>query len=283
MTEHAADLLLNAVDRTAAPVCVGLDPVIERIPSALAGNDPADRLRAFSESVLDAVVEHVPCVKFQAACYERYGHRGVDALERSIAAARARGIVVILDAKRGDIGISAAHYAAAAFETARADWVTVNPYLGEDGLLPFRGAGRGAFALVRTSNPSGDAVQAERLEDGRTVAEAVADLVADLGAGDVGTRGYSGLGAVVGATKPEDAAHLRARMPQQIFLVPGYGAQGGGVEDVLPSFDEGGTGAIVTASRSVIYAGGDDAAWTDAVATAAGRLADEIGRAVGMR
>jgi len=150
-------------------------------------------------------------------------------------------------------------------------------------LLPFLGAGHGAFALVRTSNPSGDAVQSLRLADGRTVAEAVADLVAACGAERCGTSGFSALGAVVGATKPADAAALRGRMPRQMFLVPGYGAQGGGIDDVLPCFRPDGRGALVTASRSVIYAFDPaDRQWVDAVRRAADALRRELAAGLGV-
>ena len=174
--------------------------------------------------------------------------------------------------------------AASARSAFAAYWTTVSAYLGADSLSPFVGAGHGAFALVRTSNPSGDAVQSLRLADGRTVAEAVADLVAGVGAASVGASGFSALGAVVGATKRADAAALRARMPQQIFLVPGFGAQGGGVDDVLPCFRADGRGALVTASRSVIYAfAPGDASWQDAVRRAAEELRAQIGSALGVR
>jgi orotidine-5'-phosphate decarboxylase len=165
-----------------------------------------------------------------------------------------------------------------------AGWTTVSAYLGTDSLLPFLAPGHGAFALVRTSNPSGDAVQQQRLADGRSVAEMVADLVAQAGAAFVGASGFSALGAVVGATKRADAAALRERMPQQVFLVPGFGAQGGGVDDVLPCFRADGRGALVTASRSVIYAfGAGDRDWASAVRRAAEELRTQIGAAVGVR
>ncbi len=284
---HPADRLLAAFERIGAPVCVGLDPVIDRMPSPLAGLAPAASLERFSLGALEAIREHVACVKLQSACYERYGAEGIAALHTVAHAAWAAGFEVILDAKRGDIGISAEHYAAASL-AHHADWTTVNGYLGDDGIAPFLhatgGAGRGAFALVRTSNPSGDAFQSLRLADGRSIAEAMADLVATLGAGHLGERGTSALGAVVGATKRHDAAALRARMPQQMFLVPGYGAQGGGVDDVLPCFRSDGTGAIVTASRSVIYpAGGGGADWTAAIAKAAERFRAEIRSGLGQR
>ncbi len=259
-----------------APVCVGLDPVLERVPSSIAEGDPASQILRFSLGVIDAIAPIVACVKLQSACYERYGSAGVAALHDAAAAAKTYGLEVILDAKRGDIGISAEHYAAASADHA-ADWTTVNGYLGDDGLAPFLTSGRGAFALVRTSNPSGDALQSLRLADGRSVAEAMADLIARLGAGHVGASGSSALGAVVGATKRSDAASLRARMPQQLFLVPGYGAQGGGVDDVLPCFRSDGTGAIITASRSVLFpkdGGGSD--WKSAIARAAEQFHREI-------
>ncbi|MHC4949071.1 MAG: orotidine-5'-phosphate decarboxylase, partial [Planctomycetota bacterium] len=161
---------------------------------------------------------------------------------------------------------------------------TINAYLGADGMQPFLDAGGGAFALVRTSNPGGDALQETALAEGGTVADRVAAVVADLGRRVVGRRGYSALGAVVGATRPQAAARLRAAMPEQILLVPGFGAQGGGVDDVRPCFRDDGTGAIVAATRSVIYAfRGDGPGWADEVAEAAAGFADEVGRAVGLR
>jgi orotidine-5'-phosphate decarboxylase len=286
---HVADRLLAAIDRLSAPVCVGLDPVLERLPASLQprqadAESTADAIAAFTHGVLDAVHAHVPCVKFQSACFERYGWQGVRALHEAIGHANQLGLKVILDAKRGDIGISAEHYAAAAFDAPkRADWLTINAYLGADGIKPFLRESCGAFALVRTSNPGGDALQGMKLAYGGTIADAVAAMVASIGSNHVGKRGYSALGAVVGATKPADAERLRQTMPQQIFLVPGYGAQGGGVNDILPCF-QGGSGAIVTASRSVIYAfDKNESNWQQAVSDAAARLADEIGRAVGLR
>lgn len=284
------------MEAVGAPVCVGLDPVLEKLPPAIAGRvahrddhaAAAHALEVFSRGVLDAVRGVVPVVKVQSACFERHGPDGVHALARVLAWA-AEGFETILDFKRGDIGVSAEHYAAAARGQLAADWTTVNSYLGMDGIQPFLQAGpaargHGAFALVRTSNASGDAIQALRLQDGRTVAEAVADIVAAAGAGWVGERGYSDLGAVVGATKRADAAALRARMPQQVFLVPGYGAQGGGVDDVLPCFNAGGHGALITASRSVIYAATPvDRDWQGQVRRAAETLHSEIARALGLR
>ena len=145
---------LAATLEDAAPVCVGLDPVATRLPAAIEGSDPVEAIERFSTGVLDAVAGVVPCVKIQAACFERYGHRGVAAMERVLARAKDAGFVVIFDAKRGDIGISATHYAAGA-SAIGADWITLNGYLGEDGITPFLDAGLGVFVLVRTSNPRG--------------------------------------------------------------------------------------------------------------------------------
>jgi orotidine-5'-phosphate decarboxylase len=291
---HAADRLLRRVQAVGAPVCVGLDPVLERLPPAIAGRVGhvddraacAQALEMFSRGVLDAVRGVVGVVKVQAACFERHGPDGVQALARVLRAAQG-DFEVILDFKRGDIGVSAEHYAAAARGALACDWTTVNGYLGMDGIEPFLrtdpdGRGHGSFVLVRTSNPSGDAVQGLRLADGRTVAEAVADMVAAAGAGWVGEMGFSDLGAVVGATRPADAAALRARMPQQVFLVPGYGAQGGGADDVLPCFRADGRGALVTASRSVIYAfTALNRDWQVAVRRAAEQFHTEIAQALG--
>lgn len=279
---HPADRLAAAIEALDTPACVGLDPVPSKLPQVLGHLAPVEAIRRFCEGVVDAVAGKVPVVKLQSACFERHGAAGFEVLGEIATRARARGLVVILDAKRGDIGVSAEHYA----EAARAlggEWVTVNGYFGPECLAPFRRHG-GAFVLVRTSNPDGDLVQHLQLADGRSVAEAMADLVATGGASSVGACGFSDLGAVVGATRPHDAAALRARMPQQFFLVPGYGAQGGSIEDVRPCFTADGRGALVTASRSVIYAF-DRAAehWADQVAEAADSFAGELRTAFGTR
>ncbi|MEM9882594.1 MAG: orotidine-5'-phosphate decarboxylase [Planctomycetota bacterium] len=283
---HVMDRLLDACRAKGAPVCVGLDPVVAKLPDALGGLEPVAAIERFCYEVIDAVAEHVPAVKPQLACFERYGSVGFAVYERVVTAAHEAGLFVIGDGKRGDIGLSASHYASGLLAgeedgAVGCDALTVNAYLGADGVEPFVRAaaatGRGLFALVRTSNPGGDALQGLLLGDGRSVAEAVADLVADLGCGHLGQRGYSVLGAVVGATKPADAAELRRRMPQQLFLVPGFGAQGGSADDVRACFKADGTGAIVTASRSVLYAFDPaDTDWPDAVANAAVELKQQI-------
>lgn len=277
---HFADRLLDACARKGAPVCVGIDPVYDRLPDAVRGDDPVQAITNWASRLLEAVAEHVPCVKLQSACFERYHGAGVDAFEMLIAKARELDLLTIADVKRGDIGISAAHYAAA----NSADAMTINTYLGDDSIEPFINAakenGTGLFALVRTSNPGGDALQQLELTDGRTVAHAVAQMVADLGAQSVGESGYSLLGAVVGATKPAEAAALRQLMPEQIFLVPGFGAQGGTADDVKACFTPASTGqgALITASRSVIFAHEQqpDVDWRQAVTLAAADLNQQI-------
>lgn len=290
--QHFADRLHQAVDRVGSPVCVGLDPVLERLPSELEGASPTQRIEAFCRGVTDAVSGKVAMVKPQLACFERHGSAGWAVYERIVDHAKSAGLLVLADAKRGDIGISAAHYAAALIEGEHAaDALTVNPYLGPDTLEPFvetaARTGTGVFALVRTSNPGSDALQSLKLTDGRTVAEAVADTVREIGAKHLGDCGESLLGAVVGATKAEDAALLRKRMPEQVFLLPGYGAQGATADDVRVCFHEKHDGeplprgAIVTASRTVIYAFDEDADdWRDAVHRAAERFADEVREAL---
>ena len=279
---HAADHLVARVAQVNAATCVGLDPVLDRLPAALRPADGSDAaacasaIEAFSVGVIDSVHESCAAVKIQAACYERYGAAGFAAMARVLAHARASGLAVVYDAKRGDIGISAEHYANGA-RAFGAHWTTINAYLGSDGIAPFLAGGQGAFALVRTSNPSGDALQTLPLADGRTIAEAVGDLVSKLGEASIGAGGFSALGAVVGATKRAEIASLRARMPRTIFLVPGYGAQGGTADDVRVAFTHGNQGALITASRSVIYpsfAGSGD--WRDAIRAAAVQFAGEI-------
>lgn len=285
-----SDRLAEALDRAGSVACVGLDPVIDKLPPELRAGDAGDvpAVEAFCSGVLDACLGRIGVVKFQSACFERFGGQGVSALRSLIQRARNAGLIVVLDAKRGDIGISAEHYAHAAFggdqgdPALAADALTVSGYLGPDSVEPFLKPGRGVFVLVRTSNPGSDAVQSLKLADGRTVAEMMADHVAALGATRRGTRGLSSVGAVVGATKPSDAASMRRHMPDSVFLVPGYGAQGGTLDDVRNlvrpgAKGPGDLGVLVTASRSVIYpARQPREAWQAAIERAAQQLAREL-------
>jgi orotidine-5'-phosphate decarboxylase len=271
---HPADRLCDAIDAVGAPLCVGLDPVHEKMPASLQSFDALEAFQFFCNGVIDAVSGIAAAVKFQSACFERFGSEGVALLGDLRGHASDQGLQVILDAKRGDIGISAEHYAAAATADGPCDWITVNPYLGIDGIAPFLEAGLGVFCLVRTSNPSGDAIQKQQLHDGRSVAQSLSDLLSINSESYVGDSGWSCLGAVVGATKSEEAVELRNRMPKQIFLMPGIGAQGATPAMVANCFADG-HGALATASRSIIYPE-PTSDWQTDIAHAAKKLAEEL-------
>lgn len=280
--EHVADRLAGAIDRVGVPVCVGLDPVPEKLPPEVRGGhwEPARAVEAFCEGVVDAVAGLAAAVKPQSACFEHLGAVGMGVLERVCARARGRGLFVVLDAKRGDIGISAEHYAAWARHTG-ADAITVNGYLGMETVEPYLAVGLGVFVLVRTSNPGGDAFQGARLSDGRTIAELMGDHVHAFGEGRRGVRGLSDVGAVVGATKGGEGRALRGRMAHQCILIPGYGAQGGTPSDVAllarpGARAPGDLGVLVNASRSVIYAPARDGSWSAGVAHAARAMGEEL-------
>jgi orotidine-5'-phosphate decarboxylase len=283
---HFSDRLISGIRRAGAPACVGLDPVLEKLPEAVKARhlEPVVAIEEFCRGVIDAVAPIAAAIKPQSACFERYGHRGVESLERLCRHAAGAGLTVILDAKRGDIGVTAEHYAAAAVH-AGAHAITVNGYLGPATIEPYLKAGLGVFVLVRTSNPDSDVIQSPALASGGSVAELMAREVAALGARHVGAAGISDVGAVVGATKASDGRTLRARMPGQFFLVPGYGAQGGTADDVralLNDRADAGGGVIVNASRSVIYAfGPGDAAWPKAISRAALAFVEDLARITG--
>jgi orotidine-5'-phosphate decarboxylase len=218
--------------------------------------------------VLDAAAEQCVAVKPQVACFERLGASGWAALAEVMGDAAQRGLMVIADAKRGDIDISAQAYAQAFFgatdtpfgpvEGLGADALTVNPLLGRDSLAPFietaRGHGAGLFALVRTSNPGATDLQDRELLAGGTVSEALARMIDELGAPGVGRAGLSDVGAVTGATAPERLETLRALMPHAVWLLPGIGPQGGRGRDLAPAFAPGPAGGLVSASRAIVYA-----------------------------
>jgi len=269
---HAADALDARIERIGSIACVGFDPRPEMLPPEVvdryrhAEGTPAERVAAAfldaNRRVLDAVADRCAAVKPQAACYEAYGVAGWAALTGTVAHARGLGIPVVLDAKRGDIGSTAAHYGQMAFGGALglegepvdgigADWLTVNGYLGADGVEPVLAEGAGVFVLVKTSNPGSGELQDVALAGGGTVADRMADRVADWGAAHLGERGLSAVGAVVGATYPEHARALRARMPDTVFLVPGYGAQGGTATDALAGARPDGRGVLVSSSRGI--------------------------------
>ena len=291
MAEHFVDRLLAAIEEKGSPVCVGIDPDAARLPEELRGPDGARAIGEFARAVVEAVAPHVPAVKPQSAHFEHYGGEGVAAYYRLVRQARQLGLIVIGDVKRGDIGSTAKMYAGGHLALPDSpDAITVNGYFGADGLAPFvdaaAAAGKGIFVLVRTSNPSAGAIQDFADAAGTKLYEHVAAQVAKIGAGQglTGQSGYSCVGAVVGATYPDDARRLRRLMPRQMFLVPGYGAQGATAEACAAAFKGDGTGAIVNASRSVIYAyeKSEYASmdWREAIAAAARAFADDVRQAV---
>ena len=276
---HVADRLAASIDATGSVACVGLDPRPALVPppvrdAALARHGDtvaavAEAFLATNRGILDAVAGRCAAVKPQVACYEAYGSAGWDVLAATVAHARALGIPVIVDGKRNDIGSTAEHYRDAVFGGAPGfggaavadglggDWVTVNAYLGSDGVEPFLddAGAHGVFALVRTSNPSSADLQ-DVVAGERSVAEHVADRVAAWGETRRGTSGLTAVGAVVGATWPEQARALRARMPDTVFLVPGFGAQGGTAVDAVAGRRPGSgaasaAGLVVNSSREL--------------------------------
>jgi orotidine-5'-phosphate decarboxylase len=293
------DRLAERVASRRSQIVLGLDPdparlwpdAVRRADSRTASRDVASRaamaVAAHCALVIEATAEECVAVKPQVACFERLGAAGWSVLAETVALAQAHGLLVIADAKRGDVDVTATAYAQAFLgETPSpygpvpglgADAITVNPLLGRDSLEPFvttaRAHARGLFVLVRTSNPGAADIQERPLSDGSAVSEHLADLVADIGASGVGHRGMSDVGAVVGATAPERLAALRERMPHAPFLLPGVGAQGGNVEELAPAFACGPAGGLISASRGIVAAyesaGGEPAA---AAASEAARL-----------
>ncbi|HVX85854.1 MAG TPA: orotidine-5'-phosphate decarboxylase [Phycisphaerae bacterium] len=310
---HFADRLLGAIEAKGTPLVVGLDPVYERLPGAITGhrelNDSedveagVDAILEFCTRVLRIVAPLVPAVKINSAFFEQYYSYGVEAFGALVQEAAAHGLIVINDAKRADIGNTSERYAAATLadpgfssmdDMVGPDAVTVAPYMGSDSVGPFietaRELGKGVFVLVRTSNPGAAEIQDALLQDGgggTPVYQHVGKLVAQWGSKSVGERGYSAVGAVVGATNPAQMAALRELLPQTLFLVPGYGAQGATAADVAKAFKADGTGAIVNSSRAILQAHQDakyaGMGWEKAVEAAAQAAIGEIRAAIAGR
>jgi orotidine-5'-phosphate decarboxylase len=266
-TAHFADRLAAAVERKGAPLCVGVDPDPALMPAGVG-------VVEFCRGIVDAVADVAVSVKPQAAFFEALGAAGWAALVEVCGYAREAGLLVIADAKRGDVPSTARAYAAAFAPLA--DAVTVNPYLGHDSLEPFFAHdGLGVLPILKTSNRGSEDLQDRPLADGRPFWQHVASLIDRWGADHVGASGLSSVGAVVGATHPDVLETARSLMPRAVLLLPGVGAQGGRPEHLGAAFAAGPGSALVSASRSVIYAdrGAD---WQDAAAAEAGRLADEL-------
>src|SRR5581483_1516129 len=309
--EVFGDRLAGRVDDRASQLVVGLDPDPMRLwPRAyeLADSQGPAKARASSAAqaafavavhcvlVIEAIADHAVAVKLQVACFERLGAPGWAALAQTVQRARDRGLIVLADAKRGDIDVTAAAYAQTYFGTTptpfgevpgiAADGLTVNPLLGIDSLQPLihaaRDRGAGVFALVRTSNRGAADVQDRPLEHGGTVSERLAEIVCELGRDGVGGSGLSDIGAVVGATVPDRLARLRELMPQTIFLLPGVGAQGGRVEALAPALGEHRASVLISASRGIVGAddrkGGDPAGAARREAAKLQELAWNLGR-----
>jgi orotidine-5'-phosphate decarboxylase len=282
------DQLISQIKQKRTPCIVGLDPALDRMPdrwlkeqginqqSSL--TDCAEAIYQYNLLVLDAIADLVPAVKPQSAYYELFGSAGIVALEKTVQAARDRDLLVVLDVKRGDIASTATAYAQSYLsrdpkKTLEADAITIVPYLGQDCLESFFTEaikwGKGIFVCVKTSNPGAVIVQEQRCEpalptgaresasrqkiNGRYLYEIIADLIKPASDQSIGESGYSGIGAVVGATYPEAAQKLRKQLPSSLFLVPGVGAQGGGNEGIKACFNPDGLGAVVSSSRAIMY------------------------------
>ena len=286
------DRLADAVERKRSQLLVGLDPRPDLLPVELVGDVQHDRAAAadgcarFCRGIVDAVAPHVVGVKPQLAFFEALGAEGMQAFEEACAYARAAGLLVLADAKRGDIGSTSRAYAAAYLEPRGedppvADAMTVNVYLGRDSLDPYLAAcrrqGAGLFCVLNTSNEGGADVQELALSDGHPLWHHLARMVHELGEELVGSRGLSSVGAVVGATHPRAVGEARRLMPQAVMLLPGVGAQGGSPADLARAFTSGPASALVSASRSVLYAfRSTDEDWRTAAALEAARLRREV-------
>ncbi len=267
------DRLIEKIKQTDNPSVVGLDTNFDYLPDELRAGvadlrGAAQAIAEFNRNVIDNICDIVPAVKVQIAYYEMYGVEGMKTFAETLAYASKKGMYVMTDAKRNDIGATAECYAKAylgktfvngASETAfDSDFLTVNGYLGSDGIVPFlkwmNERDKGIFVLVKTSNPSSGELQDMRLSDGKTVYEYMGQLVEEWGKNCRGKYGYSDVGAVVGATHPAQAEILRKQMPHTFFLIPGYGAQGGTARDLKVCFDADGMGGIVNSSRGILCA-----------------------------
>ena len=267
------DLLIERIKDMQNPTVAGLDTSFDYLPDDMKQGvqdfkGAADAIFEFNKRIVDRICDIVPCVKVQIAYYEMYGLEGMRAFLQTLQYAKAKGMLVMTDAKRNDIGATAECYAKAylgetdvcgrAHSAFDSDFLTVNGYLGSDGIKPFlnwmQKRDKGIFVLVKTSNRSSGELQDLKLESGKTIYEYMGELVEKWGQESIGRYGYSSVGAVVGATHPMQAQILRRAMPHTFFLIPGYGAQGGTADDLKVCFDKGGMGGIVNSSRGILCA-----------------------------
>ena len=267
------DKLIDKIIEKQNVSVVGLDTALDYLPenmrkTARDFETAAEAVLEFNKRIIDATADLIPAVKIQIAYYEMYSQQGLGAFIKTAEYAKSKGLVVIADVKRNDIGATAGCYSKAylgetdingsGFAAFPTDYVTLNAYLGIDGIKPFaddmKTYGKGGFVLVKTSNKSSSQLQNLKLESGQYVYEYMGKLVSEWGADNIGGYGYSALGAVVGATHKEEAEKLRAQMKHSFFLVPGYGAQGGTADDLAVCFDARGLGAAVNSSRGILCA-----------------------------
>jgi len=290
------DLLIEKIRAKNNPTVAGLDPKIEYVPRYIIDKNYSiygkniktviESIFEFNKGLIDALCDIVPAVKPQSAYYEMLGYHGAKLLDRTVQYAKEKGLYVICDVKRNDIGSTAAAYAEGYFDKDgyNVNSITVNAYLGSDGIEPFKKycdeSDKSIFVLVKTSNPSSGELQDLRLENGETIYEHMADMVSCWGENSIGKSGYSNVGAVVGATYPHQLTELRERMPHAFFLVPGYGAQGATARDIAGAFDKSGVGAIVNSSRGIMCAyknsGTSEQNYAQAARDEAIRMRDEI-------
>lgn len=277
--QHFADRLIADIRKKKSCVCVGLDPNLAHIPDFIQKKNKEKYVKSpfkaagraiveFNQGIIDAVYDIVPIVKPQIAFYEEFGTEGMQAFSDTVNYAKKKGLLVLADVKRNDIGSTAEAYAAGFLgevdvfgqkvKSFDVDAITVNAYLGYDGVKPFieisRKHGKGIFILVKTSNPSSGDLQDLLTHDQLRNFEIMAHYIDGWGANEIGKEGYSFVGAVVGATFSKVSKKLRSIMPRAIFLVPGYGAQGATAEDVKVCFNKDGFGAIINSSREIIFA-----------------------------
>lgn len=305
------DRLIDKIIELKNPTVVGLDPKLEYVPTyiqrrylekdGMTLKSAAKAIYDFNQAIIDEIHDIVPAIKPQAAYYEMYGHYGIRTLEKTIRYAKVNGMFVITDGKRNDIGATMEAYTNAHLgstvvgenqaEAFGADALTVNGYLGTDGIEPLlkvcREKDKGIYVLVKTSNKSSGELQDLKLEDGTPIYAKMGDLCEQWGADTIGKYGYSAVGAVVGATYPEMLTELRKRLPHTMFLVPGYGAQGGGAEGLKGGFDENGLGAIVNSSRAVMCAykkeGCDERDFAKAARREVIRMRDDITQYINLK
>src|SRR6056297_236801 len=290
------DKLINKIKKTDSRICVGLDPHLDLIPEFIldkaskkysnSQKNVAMAVLEFNKKIIDEIAEYTTIVKPQIAFYEKIGLEGLKTLEKTVEYAKEKGLLVLLDAKRNDIGSTAGAYAEAHLKNENIDAITINPYFGLDGVKPFlQYKNKGAFALVRTSNKSEGDIQDIESKDGKKIYEHMGQLVKKWGNNYKGDSGYSNLGAVIGATYPQELKRLRSLMPGVFFLIPGYGAQGGGAEDVASGFDKDGLGAIVNSARGIIFAYRNDNKYKEkefaiAAGEAAKNMKEEVNKAI---